>query len=144
MKTVLKALLWVLIGLTVLSAIWAVQSGGSDVAISVALYWGYALLGLAAISAIVAFIFNVISHPTGLGKTLIGLGLVLVVVGIPVIVVLNRELLPVANSAGGVFDNPFELGIAEVGLLVTYIVAAIAALVVVFDICNGLVRKVVK
>ncbi|MBR6656252.1 MAG: hypothetical protein IKL20_06595 [Alistipes sp.] len=144
MKTVLKTLLWVLIGVTALLAAWAVQSGGSDLAISVSLYWGYLLLGSAVVAAIAAFISNVISHPAGLGKTLVGLGLVLVVVGVPVVWVLNRDILPVPNSAGGVFDNPFELRIAEIGLFVTYIVAVIAVLVVVFDVCNGLVRKVVK
>ena len=64
------------------------------------------------------------------------------VVGAALGVALSHDGLVIPNSAGGVFDNPFELRISEIGIYVTYIVSAIAVLVVVFDVLSGLVRKV--
>ncbi|MBQ5647730.1 MAG: hypothetical protein IIV16_01245 [Alistipes sp.] len=156
MKIVLKVLLWVLIAITVgllgSTFYFGMQDFVEkpemekyfDMAINYDLYWGYALFGFAFVAAIIAFLFNVVSHPSGLVKTLIGLVLAGVVVGVPVFFVWGHEVLPVPNSAGGVFDNPKELRIAEAGLFVTYIVAAITAVVVVYDICSGLVRRIIK
>ena len=115
-----------------------------DLSLDLTFYWGYALFATAIVAAIIAFLFNIISHPSGLVKTLLGLVLAGIVVGVPVGFVLSHDILPVPNSAGGVFDNPFELKISEAGLYVTYLVAAIAVLVVVFDLLSGLVRKIIK
>jgi hypothetical protein len=142
MKTVLKVLLWVLIGVTAGLVGWAVYEGGSDQAISCNLMWGYGLLALAVVGVICAALIDTFTHPSGLLKTLLGVVIVVAVVGTSVGLVLSNEPLPVPNSAGGVFDNPFELRISEIGIYVTYIVSAIAVLVVVFDVLSGLVRKV--
>ena len=156
MKTAFKIVLGFLIaatlGLVAFTVATAVQVSPEkpemqklfDLSLDLTFYWGYALFATAIVAAIVAFLFNIISHPSGLVKTLLGLVLAGVVVGVPVGFVLSHDILPVPNSAGGVFDNPFELSIAEIGLYVTYLVAAIAVLVVVFDLLSGLVRKIIK
>jgi hypothetical protein len=156
MKTAFKIVLGFLIaatlGLVAFTVATAVQVSPEkpemqklfDLSLDLTFYWGYALFATALVAAIVAFLFNIISHPSGLVKTLLGLVLAGVVVGVPVGFVLSHDILPVPNSAGGVFDNPFELSIAEIGLYVTYLVAAIAVLVVVFDLLSGLVRKIIK
>lgn len=118
---------------------WAVISGGSEVAISWNLMWGYALLVAAIVSVLCAAIKGTITHPAGLKSTLIAVVIVIAVVGAALGVALSHDGLVVPNSAGGVFDDPFELAISETGIVVTYIVAAAAILVtIVGEVRNAL------
>ena len=118
---------------------WAVISGGSEVAISWNLMWGYALLVAAIVSVLCAAIKGTITHPAGLKSTLIAVVIVIAVVGAALGVALSHDGLVVPNSAGGVFDDPFDLAISETGIVVTYIVAAAAILVtIVGEVRNAL------
>ena len=118
---------------------WAVISGGSEVAISWNLMWGYTLLIAAVVSVICASIKGTITHPAGLKNTLIATAIVIVVVGAALGVALSHDGLAIPNSAGGVFDNPFDLAISETGIIVTYIVAVAAILVtIVGEVRNAL------
>lgn len=119
---------------------WAVISGGSEVAISWNLIWGYALLVAAIVSVICAAIKGTITNPAGLKNTLIAVVIVVVVVGAALGVALSHDGLVVPNSAGGVFNDPFELAISETGIIVTYIVAAATILVTI----AGEVRNALK
>ena len=119
---------------------WAMISGGSEVAISWNLMWGYALLVTAIVSVICAAIKGTITNPAGLKNTLIAVAVVVVVVGIALGVALSHDGLTIPNSAGGVFDDPFELAISETGIIVTYIVAVATILVTIF----GEVRNALK
>ena len=131
-----------MVGLFVITLVlvaWAMISGGSEVAISWNLLWGYALLVVAVISVICAAIKGTITHPAGLKNTLIATAIVVVVVGAALGVALSHDGLVIPNSAGGVFDNPFDLAISETGIIVTYIVAAAAILVtIVGEVRNAL------
>lgn len=118
---------------------WAVVSGGSEVAISWNLIWGYVLLVAAIVSVLYAAIKGTITNPAGLKNTLIAVVLVVVVVGAALGIALSHDGLVVPNSAGGVFDDPFELVISETGILVTYVVAAATLLVTIFaEVRNAL------
>lgn len=118
---------------------WAVISGGSEVAISWNLIWGYVLLVAAIVSVLYAAIKGTITNPAGLKNTLIAVVLVVVVVGAALGIALSHDGLVVPNSAGGVFDDPFELVISETGILVTYVVAAATLLVTIFaEVRNAL------
>ena len=118
---------------------WAVVSGGAEVAISWNLLWGYALLVAAVVSVICAAIKGTITNPAGLKKTLLATILVVVVVGGALAVALSHDGIAVPNSAGGVFDDPFELAISEVGILVTYVVAAASIVATLFiEVRNAL------
>ena len=119
---------------------WAMISGGSEVAISWNLIWGYVLLVAAVVSVICAAIKGTITHPAGLKNTLIATAIVVVVVGAALGYALSHDGLVVPNSAGGVFDDPFELAISETGIIVTYIVAAATILVTI----AGEVRNALK
>ena len=119
---------------------WAVVSGGSEVAISWNLLWGYTLLVVAVVSVLWAAIKGTITHPAGLKNTLIAVCIVVVVVGAALGYSLSRDGLVIPNSAGGVFDDPFELVISETGILVTYVVAAATLLVTLV----GEVRNLLK
>lgn len=119
---------------------WAVVSGGSDLSISWNLIWGYVLLVAAIVSVLCAAIKGTITNPAGLKNTLVATVLVVVVVGAALAIALSHDGLVIPNSAGGVFDDPFELVISETGILVTYVVAAATLLVTVF----AEVRNVLK
>ena len=118
---------------------WAVISGGSEVAISWNLIWGYVLLVAAIVCVLYAAIKGTITNPSGLKNTLIAVVLVVVIVGAALGIALSHDGLVVPNSAGGVFDDPFELVISETGILVTYVVAAATLLVTIFaEVRNAL------
>ena len=144
MKTVLKVLLWVLIAVTVGLVGWTVYAGGAEAIVGYNLMWGYGLLALAVVGVIVAALVDTFTHPAGLKKTLITIVIVGAVVGGVIALVKSHELLPIPNSAGGVFDDKFELTIAEAGIYVTYIVAVIALVVVAFDLLKGLIGRIIK
>ena len=140
MKKKLNILLAALFVVTLSLVGWAIISGGSDVAVSWNLIWGYALLVVAVVSVICAAIKGTITHPAGLKSTLLSVAIVVVVVGAALGVALGHDGLVIPNSAGGGFDDPFELAISETGIIVTYIVAVTAILVTVI----GEVRNVLK
>ena len=118
---------------------WAVISGGSEVTISWNLIWGYVLLVAAIVCVLYAAIKGTITNPAGLKNTLIAVVLVVVIVGAALGIALSHDGLVVPNSAGGVFDDPFELVISETGILVTYVVAAATLLVTIFaEVRNAL------
>ena len=139
MKKMLNMVLVALFVITLAFVGWAVISGGSEVAISWNLMWGYALLVAAIVSVLCAAIKGTITHPAGLKSTLIAVVIVIAVVGAALGVALSHDGLVVPNSAGGVFDDPFDLAISETGIVVTYIVAAAAILVtIVGEVRNAL------
>ena len=140
MKKLLNIVMGSLFAVTLALVLWAVVSGGSEVAISWNLLWGYTLLVVAVVSVLWAAIKGTITHPAGLKNTLIAVAIVVVVVGAALGFALSRDGLVIPNSAGGVFSDPFELVISETGILVTYVVAAATLLVTLF----GEVRNVLK
>ena len=139
MKKKLNILMVGLFVITLALVGWAIISGGSEVAISWNLIWGYTLLVAAIVSVICAAIKGTITNPAGLKNTLIAVAIVVVVVGAALGVALSHDGLVIPNSAGGVFDNPFDLVISEAGIIVTYIVSAATILVtIVGEVRNAL------
>ena len=140
MKKFLNILLGLLFAVTAALVGWAVVSGGNEVAISWNLVWGYALLVAAVVSVLLAALKGTITNPAGLKKTLLAVVIVVVVVGAALFVALGHDGLVIPNSAGGVFDNPFELVISEVGLVVTYVVAAASIVVTLLTEVRNLIK----
>lgn len=140
MKKMLNILLGLLFAITAALVGWAVVSGGADVAISWNLLWGYALLVGAVVGVLWAALKGLITDPAGVKKTLLAVVLVVVVVGAALGIALSHDGLVIPNSAGGVFDDPFELVISEVGLLVTYVVAAATLLVTLYAEVRNLIK----
>ena len=140
MKKMLNILLGLLFAVTAAMVGWAVVSGGNEVAISWNLVWGYALLVVAIVSVLISAIKGTITHPAGLKQTLLAVVLVIVIVGASLFIALGHDGIVIPNSAGGVFDDPFELVISEVGLLVTYVVAAASILVTLYTEVRNLIK----
>ena len=140
MKKFLNILLGLLFAVTAALVGWAVVSGGNEVAVSWNLVWGYALLVAAVVSVLLAALKGTITNPAGLKKTLLAVVVVVVVVGAALFVALGHDGLVIPNSAGGVFDDPFELVISEVGLVVTYVVAAASIVVTLLTEVRNLIK----
>ena len=136
----LNILLGLLFAITAVMVGWAVVSGGAEVAISWNLVWGYALLVGAILGVLLSAIKGTITNPAGLKKTLLAVVLVVVVVGAALFIALGHDGVVIPNSAGGVFDDPFELVISEVGILVTYVVAAASILVTLYTEVRNLIK----
>ena len=136
----LNILLGLLFAITAVMVGWAVVSGGAEVAISWNLVWGYALLVGAVLGVLLSAIKGTITNPAGLKKTMLAIVLVVVVVGAALFIALGHDGIVIPNSAGGVFDDPFELVISEVGILVTYVVAAASILVTLYTEVRNLVK----
>jgi ribose/xylose/arabinose/galactoside ABC-type transport system permease subunit len=140
MKKFLNILLGLLFAITAVMVGWAVVSGGAEVAISWNLVWGYALLVGAVLSVLISAIKGTITNPAGLKKTMLAIVLVVVVVGAALFIALGHDGIVIPNSAGGVFDDPFELVISEVGILVTYVVAAASIIVTLYTEVRNLFK----
>lgn len=140
MKKFLNILLGLLFTITAVMVGWAVVSGGAEVAISWNLVWGYALLVGAVLSVLISAIKGTITNPAGLKKTMLAIVLVVVVVGAALFIALGHDGIVIPNSAGGVFDDPFELVISEVGILVTYVVAAASIIVTLYTEVRNLFK----
>lgn len=141
MKLALKILLIALFVITLGFVAWAVISGGAEIAISCSLIWGYVLLALAILSVIFTAIMGVVTNPKGLSKTILAAVLVIVVVGIAGACAWFTDITAIPNSAGGAFTDPFELMISNIGIVVTYIVAAAAVLVTIGVEIFNLIKK---
>ena len=139
MKKVLNIVLAALFAVTAGFVAWAVISGGADVAISWNLMWFYALLVGAVVCIICGAVANLIQNPAGLKKTGLAVVIVLVVVGGAVGIALSNGSQPIPTAEGGFFEDPFELAISEVGILVTYVVAATSIVATLFiEVRNAL------
>ncbi len=136
----LNILLGLLFAVTAAMVGWAVVSGGNEVAISWNLVWGYALLVGAVLGVLLSAIKGTITNPAGLKKTMLAIVLVVVVVGAALFIALGHDGIVIPNSAGGVFDDPFELVISEVGILVTYVVAAASIVVTLYTEVRNLFK----
>ena len=136
----LNILLGLLFAVTAALVGWAVVSGGNEVAISWNLVWGYALLVGAVLGVLLSAIKGTITNPAGLKKTMLAIVLVVVVVGAALFIALGHDGIVIPSSAGGVFDDPFELVISEVGILVTYVVAAASIVVTLYTEVRNLLK----
>jgi len=121
MKKILNILLGALCAVTVALLVYAIATGGSEAAVSLNLIWGYILLAGAALSVVYCAVKGMVKNPAGIKKTLVSVAIIVIVVGAAVAYALSNAGLAIPNSAGGVFDDPFELVVTESSIIVTYV-----------------------
>ena len=139
MKKILNILLVVLIAVTVALLVYAIATRGSETAISLHLIWGYVLLVGAALSVVYCAVKGMVKNPAGIKKTIASVAIIVVVVGAAVAYALSNAGLAIPNSAGGVFDDPFELVVTESSIIVTYVAFVATVIAAVFsEIRNAL------
>ncbi|MCC8035157.1 MAG: hypothetical protein LIO77_04385 [Rikenellaceae bacterium] len=127
MKKILSLIKYVLLAISVVALIFVFVRGEGGV--PMILNWAYVLFIIAVAITILFPLFNIATNPRGAMRSLIGLLVVVVVLGIAYAM---SSTEPVTNSAGGFFTNPTELKISDTGLITTYIALGVAFLVVIF------------
>lgn len=85
--------------------------------IDLMLYWAYILLALTLVTALAFPLANIVQNPKGAMRSVIGLAIVLVVLGISYALASD---IPVVNAAGDVYDNSTTLKLTDMGLYATY------------------------
>lgn len=133
MKKILNILLVVLIAVTVALLAYAIGTGGSETSISLNLIWGYILLVGAVLSVVYCAVKGMVNNPVGIKKSLVSVAIIVVVVGAAVAYALSNAGLAIPNSAGGVFDDPFELVVTESSIIVTYVAFVATVIAAVFS-----------
>lgn len=100
-----------------------------DAAAGIMLTWAYILLGLTVVVTLLMPLINLAKNPKGAVRSLVGLAIVVVVLG--VCYAMSSDA-PIVNSAGGYFDNPAELKLSDTGLYAAYFAMAATILVVIY------------
>lgn len=125
MKKVMNILLGVLMVITIVLLVYAIATGGSEVAISVNLMWGYFLFVFAIAAALFCAIFGMIQNPKGIKGAILSLALVIVVVGVSYFYSASHTINIVDLQNNGFFGHP-ETVITEASIIVTYVAFAAA------------------
>lgn len=130
MKKILNILLGVLLAITVVLTVWAIATGGApaggySAALSVCIWWTYALLLIAVLTAIFCAVFGMIQNPAGVKGTVLSLGLIIVIVGIAYFYSASHTVEIANVSSGGNF-GPGETLLTETGVIVTYVSVVVA------------------
>ncbi len=133
MKKILNILLVVLCIVTVALLAYAIATGGSETAVSLNLIWGYVLLVGAVLSVVYCAVKGMVKNPAGIKKALASVAVIVIVVGAAVAYAMSNAGLAIPNSAGGVFDDPFELVITESSIIVTYIAFVATVIAAIFS-----------
>ena len=83
------------------------------------LWWLYGIVAIGIVAALLSPIKNMITNPKAALKTLIGLVVAVAVIGGCYAL---SSAAPVANSAGGFFEDAFELRFTDTVLYLAYLV----------------------
>ena len=96
--------------------------GVSDV--DLMLNWAYILLGLTIAVSILFPAANLAKNPQGAIRSLVGLAIVVVVLGISYAMASDAVIVTPVNT----FDDPMALKLSDMGLFATYIALGVAIL----------------
>lgn len=86
------------------------------------LNWAYILLGLTIAVSILFPVANLVQNPQGALRSLVGLAIVAVVLGISYAVASDAVIVTPVNT----FDDPVSLKLSDMGLYTTYIALGVA------------------
>lgn len=155
MKKILKYLLVVVIAVSAALVFWAIfttpeidvntvgddlKSGLIDpVAVDWNLYWGYALLGVAVVSALFAAVWDMAHKPETIVGTLVSLVVVVAVVVVAWVVASGHsyQILDLQNQS--YFARP-QTVITDASILVTYVVFGGAILAALYSAVSDAVK----
>ncbi len=101
------------------------------------MWWMYAIVIIGVIAALISPVKNLFSSPKAALKALVGLVFAAAVVGGCYAL---SSATPVPNSAGGFFENVFDLKFTDTMLYLTYLVGGVSILVILV----GEIRNAIK
>lgn len=90
------------------------------------LRWGYVMFGLAVACVVLLPLYTLAQNPKGALRSLAGLVIVLVIVGVSYAVGSDATIVTPSNT----YDDAFQLKVSDAGLYTTY-VAFVGAIVVI-------------
>ena len=128
----LSIIRYVLLAISALTVI-LFFAGATDV--DLMLEWAYILLAATAAAAILFPIIGIVQNPKAALRSLVGLIIVVVVIGISYVLASD---VPVTGSDGVVFDNNLTLKLSDTGLFAAYAAMAVAILAAIIgEISNA-------
>lgn len=101
------------------------------------LWWLYGIVGIGIVAALASPVKNLFTTPKAALKALVGLVVAAAVIGGCYAL---SSAAPVPNSAGGFFEDAFELKFTDTVIYLTYLVAGVSIL----SILVGEIRNAIK
>ena len=101
------------------------------------LWWMYGIVGIGIVAALASPVKNLFTSPKAAIKALVGLVVAAAVIGGCYAL---SSAAPVPNSAGGFFEDVFELRFTDTVIYLTYLVAGVSIL----SILAGEIRNAIK
>lgn len=101
------------------------------------LWWMYGIVGIGIVAALASPVKNLFTTPKAAIKALVGLVVAAAVIGGCYAL---SSAAPVPNSAGGFFEDAFELRFTDTVIYLTYLVAGVSIL----SILAGEIRNAIK
>lgn len=101
------------------------------------LWWLYGIVGIGIVAALASPVKNLFTTPKAALKALVGLVVAAAVIGGCYAL---SSAAPVPNSAGGFFEDVFELRFTDTVIYLTYLVAGVSIL----SILVGEIRNAIK
>lgn len=101
------------------------------------LWWLYGIVGIGIVAALASPVKNLFTTPKAAIKALVGLVVAAAVIGGCYAL---SSAAPVPNSAGGFFEDAFELKFTDTVIYLTYLVAGVSIL----SILVGEIRNAIK
>ena len=101
------------------------------------LVWTYAIVGIGIVAALISPVKDLFTTPKAAVKALVGLVVAVAVLGGCYAL---SSAAPVPNSAGGFFEDVFDLKFTDTVLYLTYLVAGVSLL----SILVGEIRNAIK
>lgn len=111
---------------------YAAFTGGSNEAVSLNLYWVYALVALAIIAALFCAVYSMAKSSGGMLQTIITLVLAVVIIGVAYFYATGSTIEIPNIEKGGVFGRT-DTAISEGALIVTYVLFGAAVVVALFS-----------
>lgn len=114
------------------------SSVGAAMGSGVLMTYTYILIGIAIVVAVIFPLVNIVKNPKGSMRTLMGLLLMVVVLGIGYLL---SKTDPIPNSGGGYFDDAATLKLTDTGLYATYLMLVLAFGVILFGEIKNAIKK---
>ena len=137
-RKIIRYILWVLLAVSAVIAIWSYAVGFTDKAVDKLLYWAYALaiVGIVA-TVVIAITISAINNPKSLLKMLVGLAVVAVIVGVAYV------LAPGTPAVGylGAEVPAMTLKLTDTILNLTYFACGAAIIVIIGGVIMDAVRN---
>lgn len=138
MKKALSILLYGLLAISLVVLI-LVFTLSEEAGVGVALTWTYILIGIAILASLAFPIVNLVKNPKAAKRSLIGIGICVVVVGIAFAIASSE---PVTLSDMTTYNNASGLKLADACLYTIYIVMFAALALTIFgEIRNSIKNK---